>query len=111
MTDFKRLGKPDSSIAASQAAYTRAKKGTYTPKSQYQFLSKAEKDWVDQFDIVELDRYIKAGNILGILFVMGIIVDKLKKIPDAPISADHKALLERVGQIFEEWSLINERLK
>jgi hypothetical protein len=111
MTDFKRLGKPNSSIAASQAAYTKAKKGTFVPKAQYQFLSRAEKDWVDQFDVVELDRYIKAGNILGILFVMGIIVDKIKKIPDAYIPADHQALLERVGQIFEEWSLINEKLK
>jgi len=33
------------------------------------------------------------------------------KFPDMPVNEDHKAVLEKIAQIFEEWGIINKKLK
>ncbi len=86
-------------------------KKEYRPRANYEFLSKKEKAVIDHFCVDHLEWNLKNNNMLNIMWIAGILADRIMKYPDAPINEDHKAVIEKLAQIFEEWHLINERLK
>ena len=80
----------------------------FTPKAQYTFLRRDKKEAVDAFDVAALHYFMKAGNLLNVFWIMGIITDRIDKFPDAPVSESHQAVLEEFQSIYKEWDyLIN----
>ncbi len=110
MTDFKSVKKVEIP-KAKQFKYLPQVKKDYRPRASYEFLTKKEKESVDGFDLKDLNWNLAHDNVLNVLWVCGILADKIKKYPNAPVSSHHQEILEKIAQIFEEWGLINERLK
>jgi hypothetical protein len=114
MTELEELRFKSAKKAQDQAARPMKTlpyvKKDYAPKPFYQFLPKSHKDAVDRFDLTHLDHNLRHNNILNILWIGGMLADKIMKFPTAPINPDHQAVLEKIAQIFEEWGIMNEKL-